>query len=141
MGGMIFAILASFAAEERRVITGRTLAGKEEKASRGGFAGGAAPLGYKRDMQGGLLINLAEAEIVRRIVSMRASGCSLGAIATGLNEAGRLTKRGKQFYPSTIRYILDNPKYRGLTEYYFRHDGEAHCLIEGSHEAILAEAA
>src|SRR3954453_14415112 len=27
MGGMIFAILASFAAEERRVITGRTLAG------------------------------------------------------------------------------------------------------------------
>ena len=35
-------------------------------------------------------------------------GCSLGAIATALNEAGRLTKRGKQFYPSTIRYILDN---------------------------------
>jgi site-specific DNA recombinase len=47
MGGMIFAILASFAAEERRVITGRTVAGKKEKASRGGFAGGAAPLGYK----------------------------------------------------------------------------------------------
>jgi len=141
MGGMIFAILASFAAEERRVITGRTLAGKKEKASRGGFAGGAAPLGYKRDMQGGLVIDLAEADIVRRIVSMRASGCSLGAIATGLNEAGRLTKRGKQFYPSTIRYILDNPKYRGLTEYYFRHDGEAHCLMEGVHEAILAEAA
>ena len=92
-------------------------------------------------MQGGLLIDLAEAEIVRRIVSMRGSGSSLGAIATALNEAGRLTKRGKQFYPSTIRYILDNPKYRGLTEYYFRHDSEAHCLIEGSHEAILAEAA
>ena len=73
---------------------------------------------YKRDMQGGLLIDLAEAEIVRRIVSMRGSGCSLGAIATALNEAGRLTKRGKQFYPSTIRYILDNAKYRGLTEYY-----------------------
>lgn len=36
MGGMIFAILASFAAEERRVITGRTLAGKKD--SRGGFA-------------------------------------------------------------------------------------------------------
>ena len=49
MGAMIFAILASFAAEERRVITGRTVAGKKEKASRGGFAGGAAPLGYKRE--------------------------------------------------------------------------------------------
>jgi site-specific DNA recombinase len=53
MGAMIFAILSSFAAEERRVITGRTVAGKKEKATRGGFAGGAAPLGYKRDLQGG----------------------------------------------------------------------------------------
>ena len=53
MGGIIFALLASFAAEERRVITGWTLAGKKEKASRGGFAGGAAPLGYKRDLRGG----------------------------------------------------------------------------------------
>jgi site-specific DNA recombinase len=50
---MIFAIPASFAAEERRVITGRTVPGKKEKASLGGFAGGAAPLGYKRDLQGG----------------------------------------------------------------------------------------
>ena len=39
MGAMIFAILASFAAEERRVITSRTLAGKKHKAMRGGFAG------------------------------------------------------------------------------------------------------
>jgi site-specific DNA recombinase len=63
---MIFAILASFAAEERRVITGRTLAGKKEKASRGGFAGGAAPLGYKRDLRGGLEIDDAESAIVRQ---------------------------------------------------------------------------
>src|SRR4051794_34035836 len=88
MGGMIFATLASFAAEERRVITGRTLAGKKEKASRGGFAGGAAPLGYKRDLQGGLLIDDTEAAIVRQVVDMRAAGCSLRAIATALNHAG-----------------------------------------------------
>jgi site-specific DNA recombinase len=141
MGGMIFAILASFAAEERRVITGRTLAGKKEKASRGGFAGGAAPLGYMRDLRGGLVIHDAESTIVRQIVMMRAEGYSLRSIATTLNHAGCVTKRGKRFYPSTIRYMLDNPKYRGLTEYYFRHDGEAHCLIEGSHEAILPKVA
>ena len=75
MGGMIFAILASFAAEERRVITGRTLAGKKEKASRGGFAGGAAPLGYKRDLQGGLLIDDAESAIVRQIVTCVPPDC------------------------------------------------------------------
>jgi site-specific DNA recombinase len=141
MGGMIFAILASFAAEERRVITGRTLAGKKEKASRGGFAGGAAPLGYKRDLQGGLLIDDDEAAIVRQVVNMRAAGLSLRAIATTLNDTGCLPKRGKQFYPSTIRYMLDNPKYRGWNEYLFRHDGELHCLTEGTHQAIFPAAA
>lgn len=81
MGEMIFAILASFAAEERRVITGRTVAGKKEKASRGGFAGGAAPLGYKRDLQGGLLVDEYEAETVRQLAKMRATGLSFRAIA------------------------------------------------------------
>ena len=141
MGAMIFAILASFAAEERRVITGRTVAGKKEKASRGGFAGGAAPLGYKRDLKGGLLIDEAESAVVRRAVGMRQSGFSLQAIATALNETGFLPRRGKKFYPSTIRYLLDNPKYRGICEYYFRHDGAMHCLTEGSHDAILHNAA
>ena len=88
IGGMIFAILASFAAEERRVITGRTLAGKKEKAARGGFAGGDAPLGYKRDLRGGLVIDAAASAIVRQIVPMRAAGCSLQSIATTLNDAG-----------------------------------------------------
>jgi site-specific DNA recombinase len=141
MGAMIFAILASFAAEERRVITGRTLAGKKEKAARGGFAGGASPLGYKRDLQGGLLIEEAEANIVRQIVTMRENGLSLQAIAAAMNDAGVVSKRGAKFYPSTIRYMLDNPKYRGLNEYYFRHDGEVHHLTEGFHEAILPKAA
>ena len=44
------------AAEERRMIIRRTLAGKREKASRGGFSGGAAPLGYERDREGGLAV-------------------------------------------------------------------------------------
>ena len=38
MGEMIFTVLAVFAAEERRVIIRLTLAGKREKASRGGFS-------------------------------------------------------------------------------------------------------
>ena len=123
------------------MITGRTLAGKKEKASRGGFAGGAAPLGYKRDLQGGLLIDETESAIVHQIVDMRAAGGSLQAIATALNQAGYVPKRGKQFYPSTVRYMLDNPKYRGWNEYLFRHDGELHCLTEGTYQAILAKAA
>jgi site-specific DNA recombinase len=141
MGAMIFAVLASFAAEERRVITGRTLAGKKEKAARGGFAGGAAPMGYKRDLKGGLLVDEAEAAIVRQIVDLRGTGHSFQAIATALNNAGVKPRRGTKFYSSTVRYMLDNPKYRGLNEYLFRHDGELHCLTEGTHDAILPKAA
>ena len=48
-------ILPSFAAEERRVITRRTLTGKKEKAERGGFAGGAARV--RKGLPGGLVIN------------------------------------------------------------------------------------
>jgi len=140
-GAMIFAILASFAAEERRVITSRTLAGKKEKASRGGFAGGAVPLGYKKDLKGGLLVEEAEAEILNQIARMRQEGHSFRAIANSLNQAGVRSKRGAKFYPNTIRYILDNPKYRGFVEYYFRHDGETHCLRPGMHAAILTRAA
>ncbi|MEO5953670.1 MAG: recombinase family protein, partial [Chloroflexia bacterium] len=50
-------------------------------------------------------------------------------------------KRGGKWYPATIRYILDNPKYRGWSEYYFRWEGEDHFLKEGSHPAILPKAA
>jgi hypothetical protein len=80
-----------------RNVTGRTLDGKKEKASRGGFAGEAAPLGYKRDLRGGLVIDDAESAIVRQIVTMRAAGCSLRVIATTLNDAACVPKRGKRF--------------------------------------------
>jgi len=88
-----------------------------------------------------LLIDAAESNIVRQIMDMRSNGFSLQAIATTLNDAGFLPKRGKRFYPSTIRYMLDNPKYRGWNEYFFRHDGELHCLVEATHQAIVTEAA
>ena len=87
------------------------------------------------------MVNDLQAAVVLRIIELHRNGLSLHTIATVLNDEGRFSKRGGRFYPSTVRYILDNPKYRGLVEYYFRHDGEAHCLAEGSHQAILAKAA
>src|SRR4051794_41087227 len=94
MGGMIFPILASFAAEERRVITSRTLAGRKEKASRGGFAGGAAPLGYVKDLRGGLVTDNLQAAVVLRVIELHRNGLSLHAIANALNQEGRCSKRG-----------------------------------------------
>jgi site-specific DNA recombinase len=138
---MIFTLLAGFAAEERRVIIRRTLAGEREKASRGGFSGGAAPFGYGRDREGGLMMRDAESAVVLQIFEMRRTGSSLMAIACKLNNEGVPSKRGGKWYPATIRYILDNPKYHGWSEYYFRWEEEVHFLKKGSHPAILPKPA
>jgi hypothetical protein len=45
-----------------------------------------------------------------------------------MNREGIPTKRGRRWYPGTVGYVLDNPKYRGLVDYYFRWDGEEHIL-------------
>ena len=84
MGAMIFAILASFAAEERRVITSRTLAGKKQKAMRGGFAGGPAPVGGELPNSAQMLIRhghvassaMGHASSMRRMWIGVASICS-----------------------------------------------------------------
>jgi len=139
MGQTVFAILAGMAAQERQAIVQRTLAGKREKAKRGGFAGGPAPYGYVRDRDGGLEVDPNEAQTIRRIFTMRQQGMSYRAIADVLNSEDVPTKRGGRWYAGTVRYILDNPKYRGTIEYYFRFDGEAHVLENGQHEPILPQ--
>jgi site-specific DNA recombinase len=138
MGRTIFAVLAGMAEQERQAITERTWGGRREKATVGGFAGGSAPLGYERDREGGLIVNQGEARTVRRIFKMRATGKTLQAIADALNEENVPTKLGGRWHATTVRYILDNPKYRGAVEYLFRWSGaEQHILQPGTHEAII----
>lgn len=138
MGSMFFAVLASMAEQERRTITERTMAGKVEKATQGGFAGGAVPLGYRRDLIGGIVVNQAEAQTVQRIFSLSRKGASLRAIVDQLKKENIPTKRGGRWYPGTVAYILDNPKYRGLVEYYFRWETMAHVLRKGGHPALVS---
>jgi DNA invertase Pin-like site-specific DNA recombinase len=93
MGRTVFAILAGMAEQERQVITERTFLGRRGKAARGGFAGGAAPLGYKKDRQGGLVEDQESADTVRRIFAMKEEGATLQAIANRLNSEGSDRKR------------------------------------------------
>jgi len=81
MGEMIFAILSGMAQQEHRAISERTMAGKRKKAAAGGFTGGPAPYGYATDHQGGLVLVPEEADVVRRIFSLRQDGQSLRRIA------------------------------------------------------------
>lgn len=137
MGRTIFAVLAGMAEQERQAITERTFAGRKVKAGQGGFAGGATPYGYRRDRDGGLVIDEAEAAIVRRVFALRQEGRPYAMIARQLNAEGLRTRAGKAWRHGGIAYILDNPKYQGHVEYLFRWGGpESHVLREGQHEAI-----
>ncbi len=138
MGRTVFAVLAGMAEQERQAITERTHGGRREKATKGGFAGGSAPLGYSRDREGGLLVDERQAGTIRQIFDLRKDGATLQAIADALNADKVPTKRGGQWRPSQVGYILDNPKYRGAVEYLFRWQGaETHVLKRGKHKAIV----
>lgn len=138
MGRTIFAIFAGMAEQERETITDRMHGGRKEKAIKGGFAGGEAPFGYRKDKDGALVIDERQAEIVRRIFAMRADGILLKDIAAKLNAEGIPTKRGRRWWPSQVSYVLENRKYQGAVEYLFRRGGvDTHVLRRGKHKAIV----
>jgi site-specific DNA recombinase len=138
MGRTIFAVLAGMAEQERQAITERTWNGRREKATKGGFAGGMAPVGYERDREGGLQPVDQEAKIIRRIFRRRGDGATYQTIADELNADGITTRRGKQWRAGGVAYILDNPKYRGTVEYLFKWGGaDSHVLQSAAHTAII----
>jgi site-specific DNA recombinase len=141
MGRTIFAVLAGMAEAERAAITERTWHGRREKATTGGFAGGAAPYGYSKGAEGRLGINPNEAEVVREIFALNADKIPYAEIARRLNAAGRRTRRNAPWRHGGIAYIVDNPKYRGFVEYLFRAHGDTHVLRDGAHAAIVGPGA
>ena len=128
------ALLAIMAEVERENIYKRTSAGRNAKAARGGYSGGQAPMGYDI-VDGKLVVNKEEAEVVKYIFKLKADGKSLPATVALLNKNGYKTRRGKPFVLSTVQSIRNNERtYRG--EYRYGKDGE---WVKGQHEPILTD--
>ena len=69
-------------------------------------------LGYTKDADGNLIIDLEQAEVVKRIYREYMEGYSMDRIAKGLEADGILTGAGKtKWWTSTINKILRNEKY------------------------------
>lgn len=91
-GALVAHVMASFAEYERRIIGARTSAALQQLKAQG------VRLGRPRVM--------AE-QLTARIVSERAQGKTLAAIAEGLNTEGVPTSRGgAKWYPSTVKAVL-----------------------------------
>lgn len=132
-GRAMIGILSSFNQMESENIQMRTAMGKEAKATKGGYAGGKPPLGYK-SVNGELVVVEDEAEIVRLIYKLRKDGMTMVNIAEELNKRGLKTKQGNEFRHSAIQGILNNKEmYQGHYRYGIGH------FFKNHHDAIIKE--
>lgn len=90
-----------------------THAGMKSKAQQGIHCGGKPPLGYNVDATGHLVINDAEAEIVKLVFNMYELNYSYSKMADILNNRGYCNKNSKPFSKFSFNSILRQEKYRG----------------------------
>ena len=117
-GAIFFYMLASYAEWERSIIRERTMSGKIRRAQQGKNPGFTPPYGYARGAEAGqLMVDEAEAVLVRRIYREFIGGKGAHTIAGGLNADGLRPRRAKAWHYSTILAMLSNPVYMGVLRY------------------------
>ncbi len=132
MGRLTLNILLSFAQFEREVIGERIRDKIAASRKRGMWMGGFVPLGYEvRDRK--LVINDAEAAMVRMIFERFVEVGSATALARALAAEGVRTRRGRLVDKGFLYKLLNNRVYIGDAV----HKGTAY---PGEHEAIITRA-
>lgn len=136
--GMLFLqMVGSFAEFERKQINTRTKSGRLATAKAGKLAGGSVPYGYDI-VNGDLVVNQAEAAMVKRIFRDAVGGMSLQKITDSLTSDGVMTKGGKPWTKQSVAYILHNEVYVGVMTYNGDQE-QNHIRVEGQHEAIVSK--
>ena len=131
MGRLTLNILLSFAQFEREVIGERIRDKVAASRRRGMWMGGCLPLGYDvRDRK--LIVNEAEAALVRRIFRGFVEMESATRLVQVLRTEGATTKRGRPLTKSDAYRILSNRVYLGDAV----HKGTAY---PGEHDAIITQ--
>lgn len=81
--------------------------GRQIKAAQGGYAGYGSPAFGQTSVNGELVENQAESQVVELIRRHHKSGKSLQQIADWLNQQGYKTKRGQQWQRISVKRVLD----------------------------------
>ncbi len=122
---LLIGVRAALSQEYLRDLKKKTLRGLRDRA-RAGMATGGLPYGFRsRPVEGGhaIEVDAAQAEIVRRIFELYASGLSLADVAAVLNRDGIAPPRASRarlrntWQVSTVRTVLQNEKYVGRWSY------------------------
>lgn len=110
-GKMFYTVLSSVAEMERGTIIDRVKMGMTQRAKQGKWNGGVV-FGYD-NVNKELIVNEAEAAIVKEIFELANRGHGYKKITGELNRKGYKTKRNKDFSIGTVKGILENPVYIG----------------------------
>lgn len=92
---------------------------RKAKAAQGGYAGYGSPAFGQRSINGELIENPNEQQIIELIRRHHKSGKSLQQVADWLNQNGYTTKRGQQWQRISVKRVLDrlygrSPRLSGL---------------------------
>ena len=93
--------------------------GRRAKASSGGYVGHGSPAFGQHSVNGELLNDPTECEVIELIRRHHKSGKSLQKIANWLNQQGYITKRGQTWQRISVKRVLDRlygtpPRTRGV---------------------------
>ncbi|OME28914.1 resolvase [Paenibacillus odorifer] len=156
MGKFALQMLGAVGELERNTIVDNVRMGMKQRARSGQWNGGKV-LGYRSSQvvrgqrhrkDSTLEIVPEEADIVRKIFELYASGKGLKAIANQINHEGHKTKRGNAFSTDSIKQIILNPVYVGKIRY-LQHEhwnerrrkgkNDTPILVDGSHDSIISD--
>ncbi len=98
----------------------KSIAARAVVVERGKFCGGIPPLGYDI-VDGDYVINSREAEAVRLIFKMYASGSSYSRIIDEIDKYGLTGKRGAKISKTALHSILKNDRYIGMYSWNRKH--------------------
>jgi site-specific DNA recombinase len=120
-------VLGAVGQLERAMIRERTARGRRQKARSGLIPAGPAPFGYRRDPDrpGTYVVDVAEAEVVRRMFAWIIDGASSGVVASRLNAQSIPTRNGARWDRPSVCRLLRNSTYKGTAVYNRTTLGEA----------------
>lgn len=144
---LMLSILSGLAESESASIAENNKWAIQRRFQNGTYKTSYPPYGYDA-VDGKMVVNKSQAEIVRFIFAEILSGKGTHKIADDLNRREVPTKKGRRWTATTIRGMVSNEKYTGdaifqktyTDEYFNRHTnyGEKdQYLIKNHHEAII----
>lgn len=130
---LINAIMEALDVYERMSISLKLARGRTVKAKGGDKPAGVCPYGYQyAEDRKSVIVNQAEAQLVKFMFTEGQKGRTLGEIADALNGQGIVTRQGNQWSRGGVRAILRNRFYVGE----LLHQGQT---IKGNHEPIISK--